>query len=565
MAYPSRQAYIEQVADYAIDQMIKYGIPASVTLAQACIESGNGGSVLATEENAHFGIKATKSWIDNGGGYRVMRDDKPDDKFRTYSSVAASFEDHSKFLLENKRYAAAQSLAVTDHAGWAHVIASNGYATGKNYESTIEAIIKANNLDQYDQMAVARAAAQGKTIGYDKSKFDIPSVKTRTANPAVLASTTIGTAADGKHYAMPIAVDGDVIITSKYGNRVDPMDHSKTQNHRGVDIRCNHVPLYATEDNGKVVKVSHDAQSVGGKGVHVEYTQPDGSTYRVFYCHMSQVDVKVGDVVQAGQQLGISGNTGQRSTGPHLHMAVERKEGDSGYRYVDPGVYLANIVVQGNLHQDVVLSTKLDKQQSSYIARYMSPEEIQRQHNPAVLPPDQAPLLAQTATPQQTNTVQSLTPPPMGFGQQQAGLFNLFGQGGGQSGDFIMDLIESAFMMIMNLLVPQQQQITQQPAPGATKDMTAFVPSLADKTEIRLNATNTYDVLLTKGGSTTIQTLSAQESAQIASIVTDKNLTEEQKAQGIANSIVSVVAMREMNNEFNLAQAGENPEQQLKI
>ena len=83
------QEYAEKYAGYAMEQMRRYGIPASVTLAQGILESSNGQSQLARNENNHFGIKATPSWIDEGGRYALYSDDRPNEKFCSYDSAAS--------------------------------------------------------------------------------------------------------------------------------------------------------------------------------------------------------------------------------------------------------------------------------------------------------------------------------------------------------------------------------------------------------------------------------------------------------------------------------------------
>ena len=88
-----------------MEQMRRYGIPASVILAQGILESANGQSQLARNENNHFGIKATPSWLAAGGAYGVYTDDKPNEKFCKYATVADSYEHHSQFLMNNQRYA----------------------------------------------------------------------------------------------------------------------------------------------------------------------------------------------------------------------------------------------------------------------------------------------------------------------------------------------------------------------------------------------------------------------------------------------------------------------------
>jgi flagellum-specific peptidoglycan hydrolase FlgJ len=83
----ANQEYVNSYADAAMEQMRLYGIPASITLAQGILESASGKSQLARNENNHFGIKASKSWLDNGGKYGLYSDDKPNEKFCSYASV----------------------------------------------------------------------------------------------------------------------------------------------------------------------------------------------------------------------------------------------------------------------------------------------------------------------------------------------------------------------------------------------------------------------------------------------------------------------------------------------
>ena len=88
------EQYIEQWKEVAVRKMKEHGIPASITLAQGLLESGNGNSKLAREANNHFGIKCTPDWT---GGKSYHDDDKKDDCFRKYKDAAQSYEDHAKF------------------------------------------------------------------------------------------------------------------------------------------------------------------------------------------------------------------------------------------------------------------------------------------------------------------------------------------------------------------------------------------------------------------------------------------------------------------------------------
>ena len=111
------QEYVEQYAEYAMEQMRRYGIPASVTLAQGICESASGQSELSRKGNNHFGIKATSGWVQNGGKYLVYTDDRPNEKFCQYASVGDSYEHHSQFLKGNKRYSSLFKLSPDDLQG----------------------------------------------------------------------------------------------------------------------------------------------------------------------------------------------------------------------------------------------------------------------------------------------------------------------------------------------------------------------------------------------------------------------------------------------------------------
>lgn len=147
--------YIEKYAAFAQEQMLKYGIPASVTLAQGILESASGGSELSRKGNNHFGIKATTGWLNAGGSYLVYTDDRPNEKFCRYASVGDSYEHHSLFLKNNSRYAKCFKLAADDYKGWTTELQRAGYATSKTYAASLQNIIERNGLQKYDQQVLA--------------------------------------------------------------------------------------------------------------------------------------------------------------------------------------------------------------------------------------------------------------------------------------------------------------------------------------------------------------------------------------------------------------------------
>ncbi len=343
MAQESKETYIEKYSPFAIEQMKEYGIPASITLAQALLESSSGNSLLAKQENNHFGIKADLSWIQKGGEYGVYQDDKKDDKFRRYKTAEDSFRDHTKLLLSS-RYKNCFLLDVDDYKGWAKEIKKAGYATDKNYEEKLIKTVKDNALDRFDKEAIKEAKKEGKEIGYLKNLGQAKSISPNKSEVSALSKSS--------SYSMPLERKETLFVTSPWGLRVDPIKTNSSSNHKGIDFRASFEPVLATEDFGKVTSINNDSKSSGGKSITIDYKREDGSRLKVTYMHLSRIDVKVGDEVKAGQKIGISGNTGLRTTGPHLHFQVA-KEIDGKSRIYDPAAYLAEIAQKGGLKQQI--------------------------------------------------------------------------------------------------------------------------------------------------------------------------------------------------------------------
>lgn len=145
----SAQEYIQRYKEDAIKEMLMHGVPASITLAQGMLESGNGNSALAVYANNHFGIKCHKGWT---GATYIMDDDAKDECFRKYPSVLDSYTDHSLFLKTRSRYASLFELKRTDYEGWAKGLKAAGYATDPRYADRLIQLIELHKLYQYDQV-----------------------------------------------------------------------------------------------------------------------------------------------------------------------------------------------------------------------------------------------------------------------------------------------------------------------------------------------------------------------------------------------------------------------------
>ena len=140
--------YIKQYRDLAVDEMKKYHIPASITLAQGLLESGAGQSTLARKSNNHFGIKCGSDWR---GKTVSHNDDARGECFRAYKHPKQSYEDHSKFLAGRPRYASLFKLKITDYKGWARGLKKAGYATDPRYAQRLIDIIELYDLHKYDK------------------------------------------------------------------------------------------------------------------------------------------------------------------------------------------------------------------------------------------------------------------------------------------------------------------------------------------------------------------------------------------------------------------------------
>ena len=172
----TREEYVERYKAIAIAHMERYGIPASITMAQGILESDSGNSRLSTSSNNHFGIKCKKSWR----GDRVFHDDDAKGEcFRAYPSVEASYQDHADFLDQSPRYDSLFAYPSDDYRSWARGLKACGYATAPDYAERLVKIIESMKLYLLDKenggkiyMAAKRANAN--TEGWFESNTASP-------------------------------------------------------------------------------------------------------------------------------------------------------------------------------------------------------------------------------------------------------------------------------------------------------------------------------------------------------------------------------------------------------
>jgi len=146
----STETYIANYNAIAMEEMRKYKIPASITLAQGILESGSGKGRLSVEANNHFGIKC-HGWK----GKKIYHDDDTSQEcFRKYDHAETSFEDHSTFLTSRSRYAKLFKLKRDDYKGWAKGLRAAGYATDRRYPEKLISLIERYELDVYDDIVL---------------------------------------------------------------------------------------------------------------------------------------------------------------------------------------------------------------------------------------------------------------------------------------------------------------------------------------------------------------------------------------------------------------------------
>lgn len=517
------QAYAERYAEFAMEQMRLYGIPASVTLAQGILESASGQSRLAQNENNHFGIKATQSWIANGGRYGLYTDDKPNEKFCSYDSVGDSYAHHSRFLKGNSRYASCFKLDADDYRGWAQGLDKAGYATAGKYAPALISIIERNDLQRYDRMVMEEMNTKGLKPGQGQAS--------RQSMPTVNAAS--------QDYSFPLKREEFLFVTSPFGMRKDPTDPSKQQMHKGIDIRCDNEAVLATEKDGKVVAVNDNANTPGGKSVTVEYAREGGAQVQVSYLHLGSTSVKVGDTVNAGQQIGVSGNTGTRTTGPHLHLGVKQVASDGTGRDMDPAAYLAEIAEKGNIR----LTAMHDGQ--NLLAKYKSPN------------PD-SPVIDTSLSPEEWMK-KLLSSEDSGIGM------------GGYGQDPVMEMAMTLFTSLMALAVQIDNRTEEEQMAAATAaatdrriDLTPLVKGMRECT-LMVKEGETPTLSVDTGTNRFSAQLTAADMNRMNLVLSDSTLTGEEKKERISGIVGNIVLNAQLSQDYRQGMSQQSQSENISI
>lgn len=214
VTFESVNDYISVFENTAKSNMINYGIPASITLAQGILESGAGKGELCKKANNHFGIKCHDGWE----GDKVYHDDDASQEcFRKYNHPAESYRDHSMFLTTRSRYSKLFELDKGDYESWAKGLKEAGYATDPKYPSKLIQIIEKYNLHKFDN----------DVLGINESS----TIKDEESQKAVNKSNTLS---DSEHEV----VKGDTLysLSKKYNISVSDLKRKNKLDNDALSI-----------------------------------------------------------------------------------------------------------------------------------------------------------------------------------------------------------------------------------------------------------------------------------------------------------------------------------------
>lgn len=138
-----KKAYIKRFAHVAINERQKYGIPASIILANSLLHSQAGRLEITRKGNNHFLIKCSPGWIGDTANFKG-------DCYRQYESAWTSFRDHSKYITTGK-FEHLRKLDSTDYKAWAKALEKADYSNQKRFAKQLISIINQYELYQFDE------------------------------------------------------------------------------------------------------------------------------------------------------------------------------------------------------------------------------------------------------------------------------------------------------------------------------------------------------------------------------------------------------------------------------
>ena len=258
----TREEYIDRYKSIAVAHMERYGIPASITMAQGILESDCGNSWLSLQSNNHFGIKCKSNWT---GQTISHTDDAPDECFRKYPSVEESYRDHSEFLDKSARYQDLFKLDPTDYKGWAHGLQKAGYATNPQYAQQLIKIIEDYQLFLLDEGQDVRIAENAAPVEEPVAE-PIPS-----ASPADMVDVdNYSVSIQGRNGGHTVyRNNGSLFIVVRDGDKLESVASEFRVSPKKL-IKYNDLDIHSNVKTGDMIYIRPKAKrSSNGKMIHV--------------------------------------------------------------------------------------------------------------------------------------------------------------------------------------------------------------------------------------------------------------------------------------------------------
>ena len=297
----TREEYIDRYKSIAVAHMERYGIPASITMAQALLESDNGNGRLAREGNNHFGIKCKSTWT---GATISHDDDAKGECFRKYPSVEESYRDHSEFLDKSARYQDLFKLDPTDYKGWAHGLQKAGYATNPQYAQQLIKIIEDYQLFLLDEGQDVRIAENAAPVEEPVAE-PIPS-----ASPADMVDVdNYSVSIQGRNGGHTVyRNNGSLFIVVRDGDKLESVASEFRVSPKKL-IKYNDLDIHSNVKTGDMIYIRPKAKrSSNGKMIHVardgETLHSISQTYGIRLKNLCNMNRRTPDSeVKAGQQI----------------------------------------------------------------------------------------------------------------------------------------------------------------------------------------------------------------------------------------------------------------------
>lgn len=322
------KAYIEKYKTIAMQEMKRTGVPASITLAQAIVESSSGESNLAKKFNNHFGIKCKLDWK---GETTYQDDDTKKECFRVYSDAILSFKDHSDFLKNRPNYASLFELDPVDDSAWAIGLKKAGYATASDYPKKLLKVIDDYELSQYNFPSIAAEAD------------NTDSVKAPVTQPAIIKDSvvkdTIKTNVDTVKTAKPApivtAIQDTIKLSSLKGIGDNNTNLTKVANPQSIH-KISDLPKDSTSNASVLITITKKKLAPYPKakfkinGVPVIWAKEGrsfleiASTYKIsLYKLYVYNDMKETDLVENDQLIFLASKKKESNKKVHIVKAGE--------------------------------------------------------------------------------------------------------------------------------------------------------------------------------------------------------------------------------------------------